>query len=1399
MLPDPAVPSGISANGMGFIKCLEVDYSDSSLNTFYAGGASGGLWKTTNGGTTWSCLTDNTSIPAIGIADIAIDPNNNNIIYAATAMHRFHTRNYGIGLIKTTDGGATWSSVSGLSYQFGSKNFVHKIVTHPSNSLILHAFVHNRLHRSTDGGINWTVVYTLPVTTNHNPGGTTYRKKFWRDLIYHPTDTNIMYASTDDHRRDDGGAMLLKSVNGGASWVDITYHISQIVPGDTTIYERIDLAVSPQFPDKLYLSGSYNYYSAIHISSNKGQVGSWSYEGRTNTNLGKSSMQEFQVSPVDEDVMYLGGIFFSRMNDGNVSNFARLGTRVGNQSNWLHDDTRDFVIVRADSNFNNNRLLLGTDGGVFETTDGGATFNNISNNMSLTDFWDFDVATDNSYLVGGMQDQGSIYYDFNADTWTNGGYWDGGAVMVSKTNPAEAYGIGWNPVGRFIKLNSGFGWSYIEYDSSDLTPNSLDFHHPARLHFNQNKMGEKFISASSVYKKDSVNSLWNQLGTFPNSGLELKATAISNSNSSVMYAARNEALWCGSCSSSNFTGKVFRSSDAGQSWTDISAGIDALQYAGVSDIVISPDDEDRLWITHQNTYGNHKVTYSNDGGNSWSNYSSGLPNVPITSIVYQEGSDDRLFIGTDVGVYYRDNSMSSWECYSTNLPIAIVSKLIINPCTGTMYASTFGRSIWFTGLPEIEITSNISWNEDLEISSPITVKNSSILTINGNIKMGKNAKIIVEPGSSLLLYGTLEANDCNELWPGIELSGDASKNQTYANQPYLFLNSGSKISDAKVAIRAGATDSTGSFISGSSGGFYYGTATFRNNLTDIKMHPYQNLNPFDPGEEWANNSKCIDCIFISDQDLPNNEITDVHVDLDGVFGVEFDGSKFQNDLAQSTMSDRGIGIQANESSFRIEYNNSQTPEFENLYKGVKAIALNSLNPVYVQDAVFKENVIGIELTNNDFSEINKNSFTVLHASNYDSYGIYFNSCSDFMVEENSFESLGSNGQKVVGIVVNASGDHEKLVYKNSFQDFDAGVVVHGDNRFNSTEGLKIKCNDFDANGIHISAESTPGWFGTDPDLPDQGASGSQDAPAGNLFNDLCTGPAQTDFYYSSAGTAINYYHHANTITIPDCKSNGVTNLTGNNDPFSQSEACPSSFKGGGGGPWGEEISLSGGLEALLSQKRQLSTDRSIQNFVRAILRSDTISWDTVAFAFANSRHLYRQKQMINAMKMKNSNFKGGSIKRLLHPEASDFMTFLAESSTGEGKVYQEALNNVKSHNFIEARIVENRKNGAEIPYPIVLPSPTRELLNENTSFEVNVKIYPNPTSEESINVVVQGEDGTYSSQILDHQGKVVRRIPSLIQNKINKVSLGDLPTGIYYFSVYCNEKKIESHAFEVIK
>ncbi|MCW3075584.1 MAG: hypothetical protein JWO32_193 [Bacteroidetes bacterium] len=635
----PVGPFGSPAGGdAGRIQVIRMH--PASTNTFYVGTAAGGLWITNDGGVSYTTTTD--QIASLGVSDIAIDPFAPSRIFIATG-DKDAGDTHSTGVLQSLDGGLTWTT-TGLVWQTSQQRRIYRLLINPSNPNTLIAATSAGIYRSIDAGINWTQVQ----------GGS------YVDAEYRPGDTTTVYAVSN------GGC--IKSVNGGASF-------SGVFMGSLNS-TRLSLAVSAANPNYVYvLAGSTNNgFGGLYRSTNSGtsfslmsnspNIFDWSNDGSGSGGQGWYDIA-IDASPANADEITVGGVNSWKSTDGG-SNWILNTHWYGFGAPYVHADLHYVLYTSGTTCF------LGTDGGVARTTNGGASWQTINGTMNIAQIYKMGLsATNPGRIVSGHQDNGTNLSNGSAWSEIYGG--DGADCFIDWNNNSTI--VASYIQGDFQRSNnSGASWTGI---SNGLTGTAAWV---APIVQSPSSPNQFYCGYQNVYVSNNQGSSWTQLG---NIGAVLDEIKIAPSNTNVIYASSSSA--------------IFKTTSGGSAWSNVSGSL-PLGSAQITDVAIDNQNPNNVYVTLSGYSSGNKVYMSINGGATWTNYSAGLPNIPANCIVYSNNTPQALYLGTDVGVYYREASMSSWMPYFTGLPNVIVNDMEIYYPTGKLRAATYGRGVWETNL-----------------------------------------------------------------------------------------------------------------------------------------------------------------------------------------------------------------------------------------------------------------------------------------------------------------------------------------------------------------------------------------------------------------------------------------------------------------------------------------------------------------------------------------------------------------------------------------------------------------------------------------------------------------------------------------------------------------------------
>ncbi|TAK62390.1 MAG: choice-of-anchor D domain-containing protein [Bacteroidetes bacterium] len=634
------VPS--NEGGAGRLNCVAVH--PTTTNIIFVGSASGGLWKSTDGGSSWTTNTD--AFGTLGITAIVFDPTNPDIMYIATGDADAGDT-YSIGVLKSLDGGTTWNP-TGLNYSTSSVTTIRALVIHPTNANILLATTGGGIYRTTNAGTNWISVATGS----------------FRDLEVNQSDPTVWYATRNSYG-------VYKSTNTGTSFALIS---GAGLP--SVGFGRVGIAIAKSSPNTVYalfVNGNEGFYG-LYRTTNAGS--SWSlqsstpnilsWDGTGNDGQGWYDLV-LDVDPSNASVVYAGGVnmYKSTTNGASWTKITHWYSGAGYP--YIHADQHGMTFHPG----NSSTLYVGNDGGLFKSTTGGSSWTDLSGGLAISQFYRLGTSQTNvNRIYAGAQDNGTDRVLNGAWAQILGG--DGMETLIDYTNENVGYAeIYYGDIYR--TTNGGNSFSYISGSLAEsggwVTPYIINPVNPYSL----------YVGTTKVYKTTNRGSSWSTISGSLTGGT-LVSLAIAKSDTNRLYAADYSS--------------VFTTTNGGGTWTNITSG---LPSASKTYIAVNPNDPLTAFVTLSG-YGSQKVYKTTNGGSSWTNVSSGLPSIPVNCVAIHPTLPNKVYVGTDVGVYYSSDAGSSWQQFSLGLPNVVVNELEFHTATNKLRAATYGRGIWETAL-----------------------------------------------------------------------------------------------------------------------------------------------------------------------------------------------------------------------------------------------------------------------------------------------------------------------------------------------------------------------------------------------------------------------------------------------------------------------------------------------------------------------------------------------------------------------------------------------------------------------------------------------------------------------------------------------------------------------------
>lgn len=652
-------------NTAGCTKALAISPSDG--NTIYAGAAGGGVWKTTNGGSAWTALTDN-AIPDLAVSSIAIDPSNVSNIYVGTGDPAVSVDALpGSGLYKSTNAGGSWTRIATTTF---SKT-VNKVLVHPTNTNLVYACSNdgsNRgLFRSTNAGTSFTKVYPAVGNAAAVVWDVVTAQSIAGKLVMYLVEGNT-----------PGGAStecgIYKSIDDGATWVKIT---TAGLPNGSS-FGKSALAIPASDLTKVYcfVATPAGDLLGLYRSTNSGVLFS-SVAGVPSTvlNVGSGAQGWYDlylgVAPgtSPNDTIYIGGVeAYRSFNGGNTwTSYSDYNTHY-----QVHVDHQCIAIDPT----NSRRVWIGNDGGVYRSTNSGQNWSYLSN--SMTTMRAYHIGLDNldfKKTYSGFQDQG-FYKTVSGQSPVGVFGGDGFQPIVDPSNSNIFYTEG--PFGSLYRTSDG-GNNFSNITGSNFE-SGADWDVPFAMAPKNNQT--LFTGRTVLWKTNNSGSSWTSVSPSFNGYIQSIGLSPSNSNT----------WWIGLGG-----GKVKLTIDGGTNWNDKSAGIPGIT---VRSIVCNPTDPDVALIALAASSTNQaRVMRTTNAGVSWTNVSGTtgglLPGVPVNCIALDSINPSSVwYAATDNGIYYTLNAGQKWSVAGSGLGLASCQDVQVHSNKITIRVGTHGRSIW---------------------------------------------------------------------------------------------------------------------------------------------------------------------------------------------------------------------------------------------------------------------------------------------------------------------------------------------------------------------------------------------------------------------------------------------------------------------------------------------------------------------------------------------------------------------------------------------------------------------------------------------------------------------------------------------------------------------------------
>jgi photosystem II stability/assembly factor-like uncharacterized protein len=668
---------------------------ESNPAVFYVGTATGGLWKTTNNGTTWEVLFDDLE-DAVSIGDIAIAPNDANTVWVGTGENNNRqSGSWGNGVYKSIDGGQTWKHMGLRDSKHIARIIVdpvdHDVVYVAALGSLYGAGKERGVYKTTDGGLTWSNVLFV----DENTGAT--------ELVQDPSNNKVLYAATYQRRRatwgfngGGPGSAMWKSSDAGRTWTKLTNGVPSGPLG------RIGMDVYRANPNILYARIEHQRESGTYRSDDAGLT----WRKMSNVNPRPMYFSQVRIDPTNDLRIYVLGVQIHISDDGGKT-FSENGA--------LHSDHHAMWINPK----NPNHIIDGNDGGVGISWDKGKTWEGIYN-MDLGQYYHVGYDMESPYnLCGGLQDNytwcgPSSVRSRNGivnDDWYQIQGGDGFEAVIDPNDPDTIYAESQD--GNVVRVNRRTN----ERKTIRPLPNRGDSNYRwnwnTPIHISPHNSATIYVGGNRVFKSTDRGQSWTPISeeltqnvdreTLSLMGVVAKDFTIAKHDGVQSYGNLTQIVESPKQAGVLYTGaddgSVFMTKDGGKSWTNINSRFPNLpKNAYVSGLVASAHDANTVYVSfdnHMNDDFNNHLYVSVDGGNNFRSIAEGLPNGQVVMTVAEDPKNPAvLYAGTEFGLFVSTDRGGNWQRVRSGLPTVPIHEIVFHPRENDMILATHGRSIW---------------------------------------------------------------------------------------------------------------------------------------------------------------------------------------------------------------------------------------------------------------------------------------------------------------------------------------------------------------------------------------------------------------------------------------------------------------------------------------------------------------------------------------------------------------------------------------------------------------------------------------------------------------------------------------------------------------------------------
>jgi hypothetical protein len=717
--------------GMGRIDDVAFDPTNASI--YYIATAGGGLWKTTNNGASFFNITG--TLPASGGNSVIVSHANANTVYFFTGRGLSNQASFSGGVYKSTDGGVSWAPTGLFDKVDGTTPLEgYELKMHPSNANVIFAATNQGLFRTQDAGYSWKEVVTSAVY----------------DVEFKPDNSNIVYAAQQRN-------VLTSKVGGdSASFFGGNDLFASNYPTSANGFGWMRIAVTPAAPNMVFAASSVGSINdSVYAADGGTFLVKYNYD--VNSEVLNYTTFPTKIEACSQRMFRSGGgrpysdIYVSQSNASNIMimGLEAMATSNGGASYVMKsfgcsDGIRRVHVDAGKIRENSGNIYLSTDGGLYRQTENYTTstaaWTDVTAGLEITQSYVHDATPQDANMYMYANQDNGTHVRTSSAVYNNFVGGDGTACLINPNDKNIYYGSVQN--GAFLRRYDNGVVTGIRPGPGCNCPDTSEYAGSfvwGRA-FMQEPSNPNYLIAAKTRLYTSLNkgTTWTTKVITGSTNTHYIARVSTTNNGNTIYVVEDNTL------------RFLRSVNYGSNWTNLSAN---KRFNGlISDIAISPTNDLDVYMSFYGNTDTSKLYRSTNGGASWINLSEGLPNVDVRTIALAGDAENGIYVGTDIGVYYRNNSLGRWIDFSNFLPIVFVMNLKYDAVNQKITAATWGRGIWVS-----DAYNAANCQATLALNSTYSGRRifaaSGQITSTGNIEGDANSRIVFSGNDIIMSPG----------------------------------------------------------------------------------------------------------------------------------------------------------------------------------------------------------------------------------------------------------------------------------------------------------------------------------------------------------------------------------------------------------------------------------------------------------------------------------------------------------------------------------------------------------------------------------------------------------------------------------------------------------------------